>query len=176
MKVTLFALLTCLGGSVFCQQPMHPVIKGYGGIYDIPGATVKVDTGQFYKIVIDVVTGADDPDEIAWGLKNVARMINLHAISGLDPSRMHVVLAIHGRAAYAVMNNQAFKKRFDGDNPNIGLIRELEQAGVRLTVCGQSLIGRGIEPGSVLPSVEMATSMLTTVTTYQLKGYAMLKF
>lgn len=176
MKAILFALLACLGGNAFCQQPVYPVIKGYGGIYDIPGATVKVDTGQFYKIVIDVVTGADDPDEVAWGLTNVARMINLHAISGLDPSRMHVVLAIHGRAAYAVMNDRAFKKRFDRDNPNIELIRELKQAGVKLTVCGQSLIGRGIEPKSVVPSVEIATSMLTTVTTYQLKGYALLKF
>ena len=43
-------------------------------------------------------------------------------------------------------------------------------------VCGQSLIGRKIDPKEVHENIDLATSMLTTVTTYQLKGYAMLRF
>ena len=176
MKTIFCVILVSCGWQVFGQKLLYPVIKGYGGIYDIPEAMVKVDPRQVYKIVIDVVTGSDDPGEVAWGLRNVARMINLHAVSGLDHGKMHVVLAIHGPVAYAIMDNDTFKKRFETDNPNIRLIRELKQAGVMVTVCGQSLIGRGIKSKSVLPEVDIATSMLTTVTTYQLKGYAMLKF
>ena len=56
------------------------------------------------------------------------------------------------------------------------LINALSEAGVRLTVCGQSLISRGIKVENVNNKVEIATSMLTTVTTLQLKGYAYLKF
>jgi intracellular sulfur oxidation DsrE/DsrF family protein len=62
------------------------------------------------------------------------------------------------------------------NNPNIDLIKSLKAAGVKLTVCGQSLLARKVAPGQVLEEVDIATSMLTTVTTYQLKGYAFLKF
>ncbi|TRX51600.1 DsrE family protein [Fulvivirga sp. M361] len=162
--------------SIQAQEKINPVIKNFGGIYDIPEATVKADPEAEYKVIIDVVSGASDPKEIAWGLKNVARMINLHAVSGADISKMKVVLAIHGPVAYTIMKNSAFKDRFGTDNPNIALIKELKDAGVKLAVCGQSLIGREIPVKKVLPEVEIATSMLTTVTTYQLKGYVLLKF
>ncbi|MEM9300323.1 MAG: DsrE family protein, partial [Bacteroidota bacterium] len=112
----------------------------------------------------------------AWGLNNVARMLNLHAVSGADMDRMEVVLAIHGSATYAVMDNRLFKKSFGVDNPNLPLIQDLKAAGVKLTVCGQSLISRDVPVKNVTEEVEIATSMLTTVTTHQLKGYALLKF
>lgn len=176
MKNILFAVFLLCGFNGFTQKLLNPVIKNYGGIYNVEKATVKVDPEEEYKIVVDVVTGAEDAYDVAWGLTNVARMINLHAVSGADIDRMHVVLAIHGSAAYTVMSNKAFRERFDTDNPNIELMRALKSAGVKLTVCGQSLIGREIDVKTVLPEVEITTSMLTTVTTYQLKGYAMLKF
>ena len=152
------------------------MIKNYGGIYEVPDATVLVDSEIEYKVIIDVVTGAEDSDEVAWGLNNVARMLNLHSVSGADMDRVSVVLAIHGSATNAVMDNRLFKKRFGVDNPNLPLIKELKEAGVMLTVCGQSLISRRIPVKSVAEEIEVATSMLTTVTTHQLKGYALLKF
>ena len=67
-------------------------------------------------------------------------------------------------------------RKFGIDNPNIDLIKELKDSGVKLTVCGQSLIARDVKPDEVVEEVEIATSMLTVVTTYQLLGYAVLKF
>ena len=61
-------------------------------------------------------------------------------------------------------------------NPNLPLIIALKEAGVKLTICGQSLIGREIDLEEVNENVEVATSMLTTVTTYQLKGYTLFNF
>jgi intracellular sulfur oxidation DsrE/DsrF family protein len=55
-------------------------------------------------------------------------------------------------------------------------VKELKEAGVKVAVCGQSLRGRGIENEQLLSEVEVATSMLTTVTSYQMKGYQLLKF
>lgn len=177
MKYIIFCtIIFCLGGSLYAQEKINPVIKNFGGIYPIPHATVKADSNEAYKIIIDVVTGAENPTDIAWGLNNVARMLNLHAVSGANMNKMEVVVAVHGSATFAILNNETFRKRYKVDNPNIPLIKELKEAGVTLTVCGQSMQSRGVKANELSEKIEIATSMLTTVTTYQLKGYALLRF
>lgn len=159
----------------FAQHLVNPVIENFGGIYDITEATVKPSPDLEYKIVIDLYSGARSPELLNPALNNVARMINLHAIGGAS-QQMDVVVAIHGDANDAVLNNKDYLDRYKVDNPNIQLIRSLKLAGVKLVVCGQSLIGSKVSPSQVLKEVEIATSMLTTVTTFQLKGYALLSF
>jgi intracellular sulfur oxidation DsrE/DsrF family protein len=157
------------------QDKKHPVIKDFGGIYDISEATVRPEPGLNYKVVIDVYSGPKSADKLNPALNNVARMMNLHAIGGAT-KQMDIVLAIHGAANDVVMGNEHYFARHNVNNPNIDLIKSLKAAGVKLTVCGQSLLARKVAPGQVLEEVDIATSMLTTVTTYQLKGYAFLKF
>jgi intracellular sulfur oxidation DsrE/DsrF family protein len=152
-----------------------PVVP-YGGIYDIPEVTVKPDPELEYRLVIDVVSGADHPDSLAAGLYNVARMLNLFSVGGVPDEQVDVVLAIHGGATVAVLDDLSYRQRFGTDNPNLPLIRALKGAGVRVTVCGQSLIGRTIDPASVTEEVEIATSMLTTVAMYQMRGYGLMRF
>ena len=89
---------------------------------------------------------------------------------------MDVVLAIHGGAVWSVLNNEKYQERFDMDNPHLELFEKLQEAGVKIFVCSQSLMGRNIDHEKLAPGLEVATSMLTTMTTYQLKGYASLKF
>ena len=176
MRVRLILLLSLSFGLLLAQEKQqHPVIKNFGGIYPIDQATVVPDANQKYNIVIDVFSG-ENPTELNAALNNVARMINLHAIADVHPDSIHVVLAIHGKATKTVLDNDGYVSRYNITNPNQDLIIALKDAGVKLTVCGQSLIGRKIDPDEVDENVEIATSMLTTVTTYQLKGYTMLKF
>jgi len=158
------------------QTRVNPVVPSYGGIYPIEVATFKPDSSLRYKIVVDVVSGAEEPDVPGFGLNNVARMLNLHAVGGVPAANMEVVLAIHGGATVNVLNDEAYRAKYEVVNPNLPLIRELKAAGVRLTVCGQSLIARKIDLTDVAPEVEIATSMLTTVSTCQLKGYAVFRF
>lgn len=172
----LLLFLFLFSANLCAQQKVNPVIPSYGGIYPIEEATVKPDDKLVYKIVVDVVTGSDDPQELSAGLNNVARMLNLHAVGGVPPGKMEVVLAIHGGATFATLNNELYQEKFGVDNPNIGLIRELKAAGVKLVVCGQSLIGRKISPEVLQPEIELATSMLTTVSMYQMKGFAVFRF
>lgn len=157
------------------QDMIYPVIETFGGIYDIPEATVRPSSGQKYKVVIDLYSGSNSVDKLNPALNNVARLINLHAIGGAT-QKLDIVLAIHGSANDVVMSNEHYLARYNVNNPNIDLIKTLKAAGVRLTVCGQSLLASKVAPGQVLDEVEIATSMLTTVTTYQLKGYAFLSF
>ena len=97
-------------------------------------------------------------------------------MGGVPKENLNIVLAIHGGAAYSVMNNEEYKKKYDVDSPYLKLFEELEDAGVRMFACSQSLKGRGIDHTKMAPQIKVATSMLTVMTTYQLKGYAALKF
>ncbi len=174
--VILLLHLTIFISSSHAQEMVNPEIKTFGGIYDIVEASVRPTAELDYKIIIDLHSGAKSPDQINPALNNVARMINLHVIGGATAKKMKVVLAIHGDANDVVMNTKSYFERYRVDNPNIQLIKSLKSAGVKLTVCGQSLLSKSVATNQVLEEVEIATSMLTTVTTYQLNGYAFLSF
>jgi intracellular sulfur oxidation DsrE/DsrF family protein len=176
MKTPCVILFALVSFASFSQARINPVIKSFGGIFDIPYAEEKPDPNQEYKIIIEVERAIESPDSVSWALNNVARLLNLHAMAGVKAEKMHVVIAIHGGAAYAVMNNEAYKAKYKVNNPNLLLFQELDKAGVRMVVCGQSLMVRKIDRMKMVPEVKVASSMLTTLTSYQMKGYAVLKF
>lgn len=176
MKLIFSVFLFCLSLSAMSQNRVNPVIKNFGGIFEIPYAEEKPDPTLDYKIVIEVVSNTEKYDSINWPLFNVARLINLHVMGGVPKEKIQVVVVIHGSAAFTVMNNESYKAKYGVDNPNLKLYQELQQAGVKMFVCGQSLIARKIDRYKMVPEVKVATSALTTLTTYQLKGYAILRF
>jgi len=85
----------------------------------------------------------------------------------------HIVIMFHQRTPDIdiVMSNEAYKERYNRDNPNIALIHALKQAGVDIRVCGQGLIGRKIDPKQVNPDVQIDLWAMTTLVNLQLKGY-----
>ncbi|MBL7863403.1 MAG: DsrE family protein [Cyclobacteriaceae bacterium] len=179
MKKLLVLTIVCAvnATSVFAQgSRVNPVIKSHGGIFEIPFAEERPDPSMVYNIIIEVERESEKPDTINWALNNVARLLNLHAVGGVPSSNVNVVLAIHGGATYTTMNNDQYRAKYNVDNPNLKLYQELQAAGVRMFVCGQSIVNRKVDRKRMVPEVKPAVSMLTTVTTYQLKGYAYLKF
>lgn len=176
MKAITLQLLLLASVSVAAQTRVFPIIKNYGGVFEVPDAVEKPVADMPYKLLIEIVTGAEDPKQLNNSLNNIARIINLHAMGGVPHENISVVVAIHGEAAYSVLNNQQYHEKYKTDNPNLGLFKELSDAGVKLFVCGQSIVGRNIDRTRMAPEIALATSMATVVTTYQLKGYAFLKF
>lgn len=177
MKYFVFSLAMVATSTHYAQgQRVNPVIKNFGGVFEVPDAVEKPDPTLAYNIMVEVERPSDKPDTLNWALNNVARLLNLHVMGGVPRKNLNVVIAIHGGAAFTTMNNDAYREKYNTDNPNLALLRELEQAGVKILVCGQSLVARKIDRKRLAPEVKIATSMLTTATTYQLKGYAMLKF
>jgi len=172
----LFLLIVLLPFISIGQERLNPVIKSYGGIFDIPYATVKPDPSLEYNIVIEILSAEESPSAVSTALDNVARLMNLHAVGGVPLEKMHVVVALHKEAVFTLMDKESYKKEFKTENPNLLLLQELQQAGVKIVACGQSLLKRKVDYQKLAPGVEVATSMLTTMTTYQLKGYAALKF
>lgn len=169
-------LSVVLVGYSQAPQRVNPVIKSQGGIFEIPFAVERPDPSMVYNIVVEVERESEKPDTINWALNNVARLLNLLSVGGVPASNVHLVVAIHGGAAYTSMNNEQYRAKYKVDNPNLKLYQELQAAGVNLFICGQSIINRKIDRNRLVPEVKPALSMLTTVTTYQLKGYAYLKF
>ncbi len=174
LLVLIAAFVTANGQQL--PPKVNPVIKGFGGIFEIPYAEEKPDPSLTYNIIVEVQQESDKGDTLNWALNNVARMLNIHAMAGVPVSKMNVVLAIHGGATYAIMNNEAYRAKYKVDNPNLKLIEELSKAGVKMFVCGQSIVNRKVDRFKLAPSIKVASSALTTLTNYQLKGYALLKF
>lgn len=174
VPVLLFMTLSLAGQSL--PPRIYPVIHSFGGVFEIPDAIEGPDKKLSYNIVIEVERESLKPDTINWALNNVARLINLHAAGGIPTSQMNIVLAIHGGATYTIMDNESYRLKYGTDNPNLKLYKELSDNGVKMFVCGQSVIAREVNKTKIIKEVKLALSMLTTLTTYQLKGYAVLKF
>ena len=178
MRLSITIILVGIASISLAQAPsrVNPIIKNYGGIFEIPYAVEKPDPSLIYNIVVEVERASEKPDTLNWALNNVARLLNLHSVGGVPAKNINVILAIHGGATYTAMNNDAHRLKYKVDNPNLKLYKELQDAGVKMIVCGQSLIAREVDRNRLVPEVKISVSMLTILTTYQLKGYALLKF
>lgn len=176
MRSFLFAFFALASFALSAQQAVNPMIKSFGTVSTVPNASVAPDPSLEYNIIVDVMTGSDDKSKVFFSLNNVARLLNLHALAGVPKDRIHVVLAIHNAAVWSVLDDTNYKERFGVTNPHTPLFKELVENGVKVVVCGQSLIKQKIAQDQLLEGIEVATSALTTITEYQLRGYAVLRF
>ncbi len=178
MTKYLASLLFLLGFSLAQaqQNKVNPIVPSFGSVWEIPAAKEKPDPSMEYKILIDITNAADKPDTLNLYLEAVATLLNLHGAGGVPAKNIHAVVVIHKMATFSILNNETFRKKFKMDNPNLALIKELSDAGVKFFVCGQNLIRGKLTDADIAPEVSVATSALTTLTTYQLKGYALINF
>jgi len=168
-------LLLATMASPALAAPGQRLIPDYGRYQIITDPFEKPDPALRYKIVFDVGAGARNPAEVHQGLERVARMANLLSINGVDVQPGDLVVAVHGMAARALLNNEAHTRRFAGAaNPNVGLLSQLAKAGISVRVCGQTMEGRGFARTELHPDVHVDVSAITTIASYQLRGYALL--
>jgi intracellular sulfur oxidation DsrE/DsrF family protein len=166
-------------GAILCFLDLtyaweYPVIKDYGPVQPLPKAAVQPDKSIKYKVLFDVTQASKRVDQGNPGLGHVARFINVMATAGLMPKEMELVAVVHGGATPAALKNEFFKAKFKKENPNLRLIKDLKEAGVKLYVCGQALADDRFKEEWVNEQIEVALSALVVVPTFQLKGYAYL--
>ncbi len=177
MKKLFFAtilFICCL--NLQAQTKVNPVIKHYGTVTEVPFSLENPDTKLDYKVVVEVSSDNGKPEMVHEFFEKVAAVVNLHALGGVPAKKLHVAMVIHGPAAQYVLNDEAYKKKFNCANPNTPLFKELKEAGVKIFVCGQSLNKRNVSPDAVAAEVTPALSAITTLTTFQLKGFSFLKY
>ncbi len=168
----LFGMFTMLQSRA--QFNATPLVKGFGQVLEVPSVDYGIDSKLHYKLVIDVMQ-APYPDSVNEGLLNGARIMNLHAAAGVSPKKLSVVFVLHNVAAFTLTSNEAYRKKYGKDNPNLALIKAIQDAGARVTICGQTMQKRGIARENLLPNVQVGISALTTISTLQQQGYTILK-
>lgn len=151
---------------------VYPVIRGYGGVRPRPDLPSNLAPGTDYKVIVDVVH--DDPDHarVMGSLVRLARLVNLMAYAGIPRDHVHIAAVIEGMAGFSVLTNEAYRKRFNVDNPNLALLHELKGAGVDLMVCAQALAENDLPDGDVSPDVTVTLSALTDFVVFGQRGYS----
>lgn len=176
MKKMLCLLLVTAGICSAQAQKVNPIIKDFGSVWEVPFAKEKPSPATQYNILVDITDAASKPDTLNGYLEAVATLINLHGVGGVPADHIHTVVVLHKMATYSIFTNEMYQQKFKMDNPNLALIRSLKAAGVEFITCGQTLFRGKIPESAITPEVTIATSALTTLTTYQLKGYASINF
>jgi len=157
----------------------YPLIKTggkYSGVVPVNNVEEMPDPKQQYKLLFEVVIANKDSmaKELNEGLTEVARVLNLHVFSGVPAKNIKTVVVVHGSALTAIMNNEAYRKKYQVDNPNLRLLKELEEkAGIKLIACGQAMAAFDIKNEELLPEVKVSVTAQTVLSNYQLKGYVL---
>jgi uncharacterized protein len=150
--------------------PMYPLIPKHGAVVPLPHAAHAPRDGA--KLLIDVTRGGE-PSELNPAIEKVAKYLHIYAAGGGKPAKARFTVILHGDATLAVLNHEAYSARFSvSQNPNLELLSQLQQHGVELFVCGQTLITKEAKPEEVADSVRVAVSALTVVVNSQQDGYA----
>ena len=178
MKKYLLSASLLFSLALSAQKPgkVFPIIKDYGGVFEVPYATDMPDPKIDYKIVVEAEGAIELPDSLYRPFENIARMYNLHVYGGVPRNHIHLDVVIFFKAIFVILDNDAYRKKFGVDNPNLKVIEEMKEAGINLYACGQSVTGFGIDPKTVNQNFQVVLSRATTVSTRQMKGYAFFKF
>lgn len=178
-KVYIFILLCFFTQSTFAQNGRRvegPIIQDYGTTFAVDQPDFKTNPKKKYKVVFDVYDTPEDPGSVNRMLNTLARFINMHAHAGVPLKNIKVVGVLHNKASKDALDNEAYRKRYGVDNPNIPLMKALEKAGAELYICGQSISARNINPDRLAPPLKTALSAMTVFVALQEQGYALIRF
>jgi intracellular sulfur oxidation DsrE/DsrF family protein len=176
MAIGLTTIVTLAVGSFGFSKAASdkpPLVPGYQAARDVAGARELPDPKTDYKVVFADGQDAKNPGDINPMLPTIATYLNTLGKYGVPAEHRHLVIMFHQRTPDMdiVMTNDAYKERYNRDNPNIALIHALKEAGVDIRVCGQGLLARKIDPKQVNPDVQIDLWAMTTLVNLQLKGY-----
>jgi intracellular sulfur oxidation DsrE/DsrF family protein len=179
MKTAAIGLVTILVLASASFKPANAdsakplLVPGYEAARDLPGARELPDPNTDYKVVFADGQDAKSPTDVNPMLPTIATYVNTLGKYGVPAQHRHMVIMFHQRTPDIdiVMTNEAYKERYNRDNPNIAIIHALKQAGVDIRVCGQGLLARKIESNQVNPDVQIDLWAMTTLVNLQLKRY-----
>lgn len=145
----------------------------YSSVLPVDGVDEIPDTTKDYKLLFEFT--AEDNDSTHKtpnpGLVEIARIVNLHVASGIPISHIHIVIATHGPSLYSIENNDAYKKKFGIDNPNLTLVKQLMQHDAKIIACGQAMYLFLVEKPELYPGTKVSLTAQTVLSNYIEQGY-----
>jgi intracellular sulfur oxidation DsrE/DsrF family protein len=177
-KINLLILLLLASNFITSQEnrAKGKIIKNFGETFTVENVDIKTDTTSEFKVIFDVSKSSEKKDNINKNIVTAARFLNMHANEGMKLNQLKVAITIHGSAWKDVLNDKAYMEKYGVKNPNSKLIKELNDAGVDIIICGQTAMFRKMDKTIVLPEVKFALSAMTALLQYQNKGYKFIKF
>ena len=125
------------------------------------------------KVVFDA-TAVDEAGKPVPGLVRAAVLLNLAGAAGLAASDVEIAVVLHGDATLAAQSDDEFQSKNGRPHDSGVLIDRLLKAGVKVMVCGQSMVRKGLHRSAVRSGVSVATSAVTAAINLQGKGYALI--
>jgi intracellular sulfur oxidation DsrE/DsrF family protein len=151
-----------------------PALPGVGKMHPLPKAAYQPQKNETYKVVFAVTMAGSKPAELSPSLDRVARAVNLYASAGVPLNHLKFVAVMYGAATDAALDNEHYRQKYNADNPNLDVIRKLRSAGVDVAVCGQAAAEHQDQYDWIAPEVTLSLSALTTITTLENEGYALM--
>ena len=177
MTIRLFATLLLAAFSLTsraAEPSTGPYVDAGGPAFEVPDRDVPLREGMKYRVVFEATEYPGEKDGVNRELTVVGRFMNMHGKNGVPLENLDVAVVVHGQALFATFNDEAYRKQFGIDNPSLALLKDLQDAGVKIYVCGQSLGFRGVDKTVLADDVKVGLSAMTLLVTLQADGYAFL--
>ncbi len=153
----------------------YPLINAglFSSVLPVEGVDEIPDPNKDYKLLFEFTAGDNDSTHKSLnpGLVEIARILNLHVASGIPVSNIHIVVATHGPSLYSIETNNAYKKKYGIDNPNIKLIQELMQNGAKFIACGQAMHLFMVNKPDLYSGTKVSLTAQTVLSNYIEQGY-----
>ncbi len=181
MTMRSFIILLCCS-LTFClkaqevERKMGPVITDFGPVFSVENPDFITDPNKVYKVIFDIHNTPEDHTKVNSMLNTLARFLNMHAQAGVPLKNLKVAGVFHNKATHDVLNDAGYQAKYQVPNPNLRLLKALEDAGAELYICGQSIGARGVDRAQIDDTVEVALSAMTVILSYQADGYQLIKF
>lgn len=181
MKKSLLFLLLCLTtvSNLLAQKAdrlMGPIITDFGPVFSVENPDFVTDTNKVYQVIFDIHGTPDNPAKVNPMLNTLARFLNMHAQAGVPLKNLKVAGVFHNKATHDVLDDTGYQAKYGVTNPNLPLLKALEEAGAELYICGQSIGARGVDRKQIDKTVGVALSAMTVILAYQSDGYQLIKF
>ncbi len=179
MNLAVGLLVTVPVSAQNTRNDLHdgPLIEGFGRHVDLPNADFVMRTDDnIYRVAVVISQPLNAPERPHMRLEAAARFMNMHAHAGIPQEDLQVKLVLHGGGTRAAMTNEAYRERYEMDNPSLPLLEALSDAGVEIFLCEQSRVLNGLDANEVSAPVKSALSAMTAVVTLQADGYQFLTY
>lgn len=151
-----------------------PAVEGYGKMHPLPKGAYQPDPQATYKVVFAMTAASKAPEEVNPAIERVARAVNLYVGAGVPLSHLKFVAVAYGAATSIALDDAHYKAAYGIANPNLPVIARLRKAGVDVAVCGQAVLEHHYQYEWIDSSVTVALAALTTITSLESQGYALM--
>jgi intracellular sulfur oxidation DsrE/DsrF family protein len=151
---------------------IYPFFKGSTntGVLPVENPTLAYEYKGKCKLLFDMGYEAEK-GQVNGGIEEVMRILNLHGAAGVKKENLDVYVIFHGPATASFLDDDLFNKQFQTNNPNLPLIKQLQDAGVKMVICGQTLGLRSLNISSFPDGTLKAYSARTASSDLIQRGY-----